>query len=27
VLFFKELPRNALGKVLKPELAKLVATR
>lgn len=27
VLFFEELPRNALGKVVKPELAKLVASR
>lgn len=27
VLFFRELPRNALGKVVKPELAKLVGSR
>lgn len=27
VVFFRELPRNALGKVVKPELAKLVAAR
>ena len=27
ILFFSELPRNALGKVVKPELSRLVKTR